>query len=108
MANNTTTDEAIYRHYSRPEIKEAILKYAQTYEGWRVLNGDFDQWYQYKDGSKRLNQPKNFDKLIARHKVIYATLAVFEDSFKGASLPKDSNEPLGTFRECKDTALAWT
>jgi len=98
-----TTNEAIYHHYTRPEVREAILKYVHTSEGWRVLNGDFDQWYQYdkEDGSKRLNQPEDYEKLIARHKVVYATLAVFEESLKKASLPRGGDKPLGTFRDCR-------
>jgi phage/plasmid-associated DNA primase len=103
-----TVTEPTYHHYQTPAIKAAILSYAQTPEGWRALNGDFTHWYQYdgnSHGTKRLNQPEDYDKLTAKYRVLYTSLDVFNEQFKGTTAPKDSDEPLGTFRDCKAYSL---
>ena len=58
--NSDSATDITIEHYSRPEVKEIITKFAMPGDGlWRACNGDFHRWYRYsEDGQARLLNAK--------------------------------------------------
>ncbi len=97
----------IREHYSRPEVKEAIIRFCTSGDGWRALNRDTIHWYVYDGYSEgqKLIKPEAYDSQIKLElRTLYATLNIFDSISKLKSIPLDKEErdvgqELGTFKD---------
>lgn len=89
-------------HYSCPEVKEIIKKYAfpGANGAWRCLNGDFERWYGYDGyGNARLLNTKDYEDITSEFRTLYTSLNVFDPGLMGISRQKNeitADNPLGT------------
>ena len=102
MASTGVTVE----HYSRPEVKAAILGYCMNGAGARALNAD-EHWYKGGIDPKTvmLRGPADYDATIERGRTLYATLDILEQSVFEQAAPWDeaTNAPettLGDLSNC--------
>jgi len=100
-----TATDMTREHYSRPEVREIISKFAMPgNETWRALNGDFHRWYRYRDSpagreARLLNAPEDYEELVKIYRTLYATLNVFDKNSWMAARPREeitADNPLGT------------
>jgi len=108
---NPATDITI-EHYSRPEVKETILRHCLDPEGFRALNAG-EGWYTQGNvpGEVRLTTPDDYEMLIRRDRVLYATIDMLDYSVQKISERWDAvkNAPehtIGTLRDCKAYKLS--
>lgn len=108
-----TATDITHEHYNRPEVRSAILRYCQGAGMFRALNGG-DSWYKVGSdrGSVMLTIPEDYDDLlINKHRTLYATIDLLNDSVKNVSekwdLTKSAPEnPIGTLKDCRGFTLS--
>ncbi len=99
-----TSSELTITHYSRPEVKEIIIKFCdENGQSWRALNGD-EGWYITTENNQvRLRNPEDYDSTINKFRTLYSTLDIFENKVKEIKKTWGENKPsevIGTFKDC--------
>ena len=98
----TSSTPATVAHFLRPEVKEIVLQHTLLPDGsFKALNADFTLWYKYLDNGevRLLNARDDYENIVKNHKVLYATLNVFQEELKTKIVLSDdvtSESPLGT------------